>query len=141
MACLQAINKAGSITVTGASSRRRLLGTHRALFAASARRRLLQTTTTATADDTSTCPYANIESQITPAYLPATVSLPVANTDYYSCQYNRACSVSAANGVLVNDTTPSTSGVAWTAKSVYSAPTSRSVVLATNGSFVYTPQT
>lgn len=147
IACLDAINTASTLAVSGAASRRRqLLGLMaarqaRGLSAPRARRVLLTTISTASTADTSTCPAANIESQIAPSYVPAALVTPTANDDYYGCPFGRTCVVTAANGVLVNDTTPSTSGVAWVAKAVLTPPAHGNVTLYPNGSFIYTPQT
>jgi hypothetical protein len=63
---------------------------------------------------------------------------PVATGDAYSCPFNASCSVGAAAGVLANDA--SANAGAALAASLAAQPSSGSVALAANGSFVYTPQ-
>jgi VCBS repeat-containing protein len=66
----------------------------------------------------------------------ATNRTPVASGEIYTTQKNRAFFMDAAHGVLANDYDPD--GDAVTA-AVVSPPAQGTVVLATNGSFVFTP--
>jgi hypothetical protein len=62
---------------------------------------------------------------------------PSAAADAYGCPFNASCSVNASVGVLSNDASANLNAVL--SANLSAAPSSGSVALAADGSFVYTP--
>jgi hypothetical protein len=129
MACLELLNTAGSLTVSGVS------------VTGGNRRRLMQLvgsyapTTTADSLCVDAIPEDPYLSQV---IMP--VSPPIAFDDVYTCPFNTVCRVPAPQGVLANDTTPNIGGV-MNATGVVTPPSSGTLELYPNGSFTYTPNT
>lgn len=71
--------------------------------------------------------------------IPAAV--PIATADAYSCPFNSSCVVNATSGVLVNDHSDNTGATLTVVTSATQQPSNGSVSLASDGSFVFTPQT
>jgi hypothetical protein len=124
--CLELLNTAGTVSVSGVS----VTG-----------RRLLQTSSvTATTDTASVCPYANVtlSEPLMPSVVAPATTPPTALDDLYYCPFNAACTRNRTLGVLANDTTPNTGGV-MNVTGVVTPPPNGTLVQASDGSFTYTP--
>ncbi len=121
--CLELLNTAGALTVTGAGT---------------TGRRLLQISgsVTATTNEATVCPNATVADPPLATAVVPTTSPPNATNDAYTCPYNSVCSPSVS--VLANDASPNTNG-SMVVTGVVTPPPNGTLVLSANGSFTYTP--